>query len=92
MGLFELGYRKSSGNYAKDRLKYLLVSDKTNCSKDVLEQLQTDILDVVSRYFDIDSEKFEVFIKQNDSESEEKNNPVLYVHIPIKNMKTKTVK
>lgn len=92
MGLFESGYRKTSGNYAKDRLKYLLVSDKTNCSKDVLEQLQKDIIDVVSRYFEIDASHYEVLIQQNSSGTEDNNNPVLFVHIPIKNMKSKTIK
>lgn len=91
MGLFDSGYRKSSGDYAKERLKYLLVSDKTNCSKDVLEQLQINIFDVVSRYFEVDASHYEVFIKQNNMESDGEY-PVLYVHVPIKNMKTKTIK
>lgn len=90
MGLFDCGYRKTSGNYAKDRLKYLLVSDKTNCSKDVLEQLEMDIFDVVSRYFEVETSHYEVLIKQNKTKTED-NCPVLLVRIPIKNAKTKTM-
>ena len=30
--------KKSSGNVAKDRLKLVLVSDRANCSPDIMEQ------------------------------------------------------
>lgn len=36
MGLFELFKKKNSGGVAKDRLKLLLVSDRANCSPDVI--------------------------------------------------------
>ena len=36
MGLFELFKKKNSGGVAKDRLKLLLVSDRANCSPDVM--------------------------------------------------------
>ena len=37
MGLFDLFKKKNSGDVAKDRLKLLLVSDRANCSPDVME-------------------------------------------------------
>ena len=37
MGLFELFKKKNSGGVAKDRLKLLLVSDRANCSPDVMD-------------------------------------------------------
>ena len=44
MGLFDLfNKKKSSGDYAKDRLKLLLVSDRANCSPDIMEQIKNDL-------------------------------------------------
>ena len=41
MGLFDLfTKKKSSSDYAKDRLKLLLVSDRANCSPDIMEQIK----------------------------------------------------
>ena len=46
MGLFDLfNKKKSSSDYAKDRLKLLLVSDRANCSPDVMEQIKNEILE-----------------------------------------------
>ena len=42
--------KKSSGNVAKDRLKLVLVSDRANCSPDIMEQIQKDIINVLSKY------------------------------------------
>ena len=38
MGLFEKFKKKNSGDAAKERLKLLLVSDRANCSPDVMEK------------------------------------------------------
>ena len=50
MGLFELFKKKNSGGVAKDRLKLLLVSDRANCSPDVMEMIKNDIINVISKY------------------------------------------
>ena len=39
MGLFERFKKKNSGDAAKERLKLLLVSDRANCSPDVMEKM-----------------------------------------------------
>ena len=44
MGLFDLFKKKSSGDVAKDRLKLLLVSDRANCSPEVMEMIKNDII------------------------------------------------
>lgn len=48
MGLFDLFKKKNSGDVAKDRLKLLLVSDRANCSPDVMELIKNDIINVIS--------------------------------------------
>lgn len=91
MGLFDFS-RKSSGNYAKDRLKYLLISDKTNCSKDLMYQIKKDMLEVVSRYFEIDARDLQIEIMQVKSEQENQTIPVIQAYIPIRNMNTKNIR
>ena len=52
MGLFELFKKKNSGDVAKDRLKLLLVSDRANCSPEMMEQIKNEIIQVTSKYME----------------------------------------
>ena len=36
--------KPSSGNVSKDRLKFVLVSDRANCSPELMEQIKNDII------------------------------------------------
>lgn len=87
MGLFEKFRKKSSGNVAKDRLKLLLVSDRSNCSPDVMEAIKNDIIKVISKYMDIDVEGLDIQITQTESETNNGTVPALYANIPIKEMR-----
>ena len=46
MGIMDLFKKKSSGNVAKDRLKLVLVSDRANCSSEMMEMMKRDIIEV----------------------------------------------
>lgn len=93
MSLFDLFNRKkSSSDYAKDRLKLLLVSDRANCSPDVMEQIKNDIIEVISRYMEIDASGLDIQITQTESEGGNGTVPALYANIPIKDLKAKSVK
>ena len=59
MGLLDFFNRKSSSEVAKDRLKLLLVSDRVSCSPEVMEMIKNDIIEVISRYMDIDAQGLE---------------------------------
>lgn len=80
-----------SGTYAKKRLKLLLLSDRMNCSTDVLECMREGILDVVSRYVQIDNEKAIVYVVQNETEDERDLTPSIVAKIPIIDMNTKSI-
>ena len=43
MGIMDLFKKKTSGNVAKDRLKLVLVSDRANCSSEMMEMMKNDI-------------------------------------------------
>ena len=48
--------RKSSCQVAKDRLKILLISDRVNCSPEMMELIKNDIARVISKYMKIDAD------------------------------------
>ena len=68
MGLLDLFKKKTSGDIARDRLKLLLVSDRANCSPDVMEMIKNDIIQVISKYMEIDAEGLDIQITQTESE------------------------
>lgn len=59
MKLSNLFRRKPSREVAKDRLKILLISDRVNCSPEILEMIKKDIAEVISRYMKIDTNNIE---------------------------------
>ena len=75
MALMDFFRRKSSGDVAKDRLKLLLISDRANCSPEVMELIKNDIIKVISKY------------TQTESEGENGRVPALCANIPIKELK-----
>ena len=68
MGIMDLFKKKTSGNVAKDRLKLVLVSDRANCSSEMMEMMKNDIIEVISRYMDIDAEALDVKITETESD------------------------
>jgi cell division topological specificity factor MinE len=87
MGFSDFFRKKSSSNVAKDRLKMVLVSDRANCSPEIMEQIKNDIIQVISKYVEIDVEGLDIKIEQTESESTNGMVPALYANIPIKDMK-----
>ncbi len=78
--------KKNSKNVAKERLKLVLVHDRVDCSPQLLEMLKTDILNVISKYAEIEESGLE--IKMSRSRDEENDTPVsaLVANIPLKNI------
>jgi cell division topological specificity factor len=66
---------------AKERLRLVLVHDRTTVSPCLLETLKEELLDVISKYMEIDQAGFEVNIEQGD------DSMALVANIPIKEMK-----
>lgn len=51
---------RRSGTVAKDRLKSLLVSERLDCSPQMMTMLQNDIVHAVGRYFAVHEQKVEI--------------------------------
>lgn len=86
VNFFKKKPENTSKDYAKDRLKLVLVHDRMNCSSQVLEMLKTDIIKVISNYMEIDEEELDIQISQAQSD-DNGSVPVLYANIPIKGMR-----
>ena len=69
MSLLDLFKKKGSGDVAKDRLKLLLVSDRANCSPEVMEMIKNDIIKVISKYMVIDAEGLDIQITSTESDT-----------------------
>ena len=82
MGIRNFFSRKKSREIAKDRLKILLISDRVNCSTEMMEMIKTDIAKVISKYMKIDTESMEIQISKTDRKGRDKM-PTLYANIPI---------
>lgn len=89
MGLFDIFKKKGSGDMAKDRLKLLLVSDRANCTPELMEMIKNDIINVISKYMEIDAEGLDIQITQTESEGNNGTVPALYANIPIRDIKQK---
>jgi cell division topological specificity factor len=60
------GKSGNSKETAKKRLKFALVYDKLEISDDLLSDLQRDMVEVISRYFEIDTTAMKLDIKRSD--------------------------
>ena len=83
MRLSKLFKRRSSREVAKDRLKILLISDRVNCSPEVLDMIKQDIAKVISGYMKIDTQNMEIQISKSSSRGRDGKNPSIYANIPI---------
>jgi cell division topological specificity factor len=58
--------KNDSKDVAKKRLRFALIYDKLEVSEDILEHLQQDIVEVISRYFEIDKDAVKLDLRRSD--------------------------
>ncbi len=83
MKIKNLFKRKKSNEIAKDRLKILLISDRVNCSQEMMEMIKQDIAKVISKYMMIDTKSMEIQITKTGNKGRGAKTPSLYASIPI---------
>ncbi len=57
-----------SAKKAKERLRLVLIHDRTDISPDTLEKLKVELLDVISRHVDIDVNAVKIKVIQDGRE------------------------
>lgn len=84
MSILNIFRRKTSRQIAKDRLKILLISDRVNCSPEMMELIKNDIAEVISKYMKIDTSNMDIQISKTANNGRNgMKAPVLYANIPI---------
>ena len=71
---------------AKDRLKLILIHDRGYLTPDTLDKIREEILQVISKYIEIDANDVEISLNRSDS-IEGEGGPSLIANIPIKNVR-----
>ena len=64
--------KKRSAGYARDRMKLLLLSERIDCSP---QMLKSDLIHTVKKYLTIEEEQVKLKITQEPA--------VLYVYVPV---------
>jgi cell division topological specificity factor len=72
------GQKTKSAGQAKDRLKLVLINDRTDMSSEQLEMLKNELLEVISRHIDIDPSAVNITMAQEGREQR------LLADIPLK--------
>ena len=83
--------KQKPGEIAKDRLKLVLIHDRSNCSPRFLEALKTEIIKVISNYMDIDEDDMDIQICHGSTDGGENTSPMLLANIPIKAVRKRPV-
>ena len=77
------GRYSGSKNVAKERLRLVLVHDRSSVSPQLLETLKAEMIQVISNYMDIDEQGLEVNLDSSG------NSVALVANIPVRGMKRK---
>ncbi|MDR5657893.1 cell division topological specificity factor MinE [Serpentinicella sp. ANB-PHB4] len=80
----------TSKNLAKERLKLVLVHDRTNCSTHFLDMVKDDMIKVISDYMEIDESGLEIKLTKTKRDHDDASIPALVANIPIKKMKDRS--
>lgn len=67
--------KKRSAGYARDRMKLLLLSERIDCSPQMIQMLKSDLIHTVKKYLTIEEEQVKLKITQEPA--------VLYVYVPV---------
>ena len=67
--------KKRSAGYARDRMKLLLLSERIDCSPQMMQMLKSGLIHTVKKYLTIEEEQVKLKITQEPA--------VLYVYVPV---------
>jgi cell division topological specificity factor len=78
-----LGRQPASAGTARERLRLVLAHDRSDLNPELLEQMRREILEVVSRYVEIDMEEGDVSLATEDRVT------ALVANLPIRRARTR---
>lgn len=78
-----LGRKTNSANDAKQRLKLVLIHDRTDLTDEAVESLKNELIQVISRYVEIDPAAVRITMNQEGREQR------LVADIPLRSARRK---
>lgn len=84
---FSNKYTNSSKDVAKERLKLILIHDRTNIPPQFIDMIKGDLIKVISDYVEIDESGIEITLDAGERGSREESLSALVASIPIKKVK-----
>ena len=82
--------KEKSKNVAKERLKLVLVHDRSDLSPKLLDMIKSDIIRVISEYVDIDEEGLDIKLTIMKKDGDTSPISALVANIPIVKVKDKS--
>ena len=73
--------KRRSAGYARDRMKLLLISERIECSPQMMKMLKSDLVHTVKKYVSIEESKVKIQIYHEP--------PVLMAYITVQSKKYK---
>lgn len=71
--------KNRSAGYARDRMKLLLISERIDCSPQMIKQLRNDMIHTMKKYLTIEEDKVMLEVTQDPA--------VVHAYIPVRNKK-----
>jgi cell division topological specificity factor len=78
-----LSREPKSKSQAKDRLKLILIQDRFGVSEEVMRALQGELTQILSKYFELDSNHIDMELQREDESM------ALVANIPVFGLKTR---
>ena len=87
MDLFKVFSNKvTPKDVAKERLRLILIHDRGDIAPETLDKIKEEILEVISKYIEIDVKDVAISLSRSDA-AEGEGGPALVANIPIKNVR-----
>lgn len=80
LGLLQrfFGGRGESGEFAKNRLQFVLVQDRAGLSNEELAKFKGELISVIEKYFEVDRAAFDIsYRRETEQTTLQINSPVL---------------
>jgi cell division topological specificity factor len=78
------GDADGTGKQAKSRLQFVLLHDRLAIAPDKMEAMKAEILDVIKKYIQVDTEHFDINLQRRESAS------LLVAEVPYLNSRLET--
>ncbi|NLK94411.1 MAG: cell division topological specificity factor MinE [Clostridiales bacterium] len=86
MGFFGFSTKQKPKDVAKDRLRLILIHDRGDIPAETVEKIREEILEVLSKYIEIQSEDVEIAVTKSDMIEGDVSSS-LSCNIPIKGVR-----